>query len=287
MAGSQYAYVRNFELPDPVLPNTYMVVRIDGKGFHRFSEQHGFAKPNDPNALELMNKAAFYVMESLRPDISLAFGESDEYSFLLRKSCTLYKRRQSKIVTHIVSLFTSSYVFFWSQYFPHQPLIAPPSFDGRLVVYPSEKEVRDYFSWRQADTHINNLYNTTFWALVLKGNLSEREAHKSLEGTVSSQKNEILFSKYSINYGKLPALYRKGTTIAWDPQKVMLSKGNKSPQRTPRLRILHIDIIGKSFWQIYEDQDAVSANDSQESLSDWEHPNRQDNFSGLGDIALK
>lgn len=35
MAGSQYAYVRNFELPDPVLPNVYMVVRIDGKGFHR------------------------------------------------------------------------------------------------------------------------------------------------------------------------------------------------------------------------------------------------------------
>ncbi len=35
MAGSKYAYVRNFELPDPVLPETYMIVRIDGKGFHK------------------------------------------------------------------------------------------------------------------------------------------------------------------------------------------------------------------------------------------------------------
>lgn len=35
MAGSMYGYVRNFELPDPVLPNTYMMVRIDGKGFHK------------------------------------------------------------------------------------------------------------------------------------------------------------------------------------------------------------------------------------------------------------
>lgn len=35
MAGSSYGYVRNFELPDPILPNAYMVVRIDGKGFHK------------------------------------------------------------------------------------------------------------------------------------------------------------------------------------------------------------------------------------------------------------
>jgi tRNA(His) 5'-end guanylyltransferase len=28
----------------------------------------------------------------------------------------------------------------------------PPSFDGRIVLYPSEREVRDYFSWRQADS---------------------------------------------------------------------------------------------------------------------------------------
>ena len=35
MAGSKYAYVRSFELPDPVLPNVFMVVRIDGKGFHK------------------------------------------------------------------------------------------------------------------------------------------------------------------------------------------------------------------------------------------------------------
>jgi hypothetical protein len=34
MAGSRFAYVRSFELPDPVLPGVFMVVRIDGKGFH-------------------------------------------------------------------------------------------------------------------------------------------------------------------------------------------------------------------------------------------------------------
>ena len=35
MAGSRFAYVRNFELPDPLLPDTYIVLRIDGHSFHR------------------------------------------------------------------------------------------------------------------------------------------------------------------------------------------------------------------------------------------------------------
>lgn len=35
MAKSRFEYVRNFELPDPILPNVFMVVRIDGRAFHR------------------------------------------------------------------------------------------------------------------------------------------------------------------------------------------------------------------------------------------------------------
>ena len=36
MAKSRFEYVRNFELPDPLVPNTYIVVRIDGRGFHKW-----------------------------------------------------------------------------------------------------------------------------------------------------------------------------------------------------------------------------------------------------------
>ena len=37
MAGTKYAYVKNFELPDVLLPGTFIVVRIDGHGFHRYA----------------------------------------------------------------------------------------------------------------------------------------------------------------------------------------------------------------------------------------------------------
>ncbi len=73
-------------------------------------------------------------------------------SFLFRKSTTLYNRRESKILSTITSLFTSSYVFNWPKYLPDTPLKYCPSFDGRIVLYPTTTAVRDYFSWRQADS---------------------------------------------------------------------------------------------------------------------------------------
>ncbi|KAL0945493.1 hypothetical protein HGRIS_000978 [Hohenbuehelia grisea] len=212
MANSKFAYVRNFELPDPLLPGTSMVFRLDGHSFHRFSEEHKFSKPNDVRALQLMDCAARTIMEEYK-DIVLGFGESDEFSFLLRKSTSLYNRRQSKICSTLTSLFTSAYVFHWKTFFPDTSLQYPPSFDGRIVLYPSQREIRDYFSWRQADTHINNLYNTVFWALVLQGGQTTTEAHATLRGTVSAQKHEILFKRYGINYNELDPRFRKGSVI--------------------------------------------------------------------------
>lgn len=64
--------------------------------------------------------------------------------------------------------------------------------------------------------HINNLYNTAFWALVQKGGLGHVEAEKELSGTYSSDKNEILFSRFGINYNNEPELYRKGSVAYRD-----------------------------------------------------------------------
>ena len=54
-------------------------------------------------------------------------------------------------MTNIVSLFAASYVYHWKDYFGADPLHYPPAFDGRVVLYPSEENLRDYLSWRQAD----------------------------------------------------------------------------------------------------------------------------------------
>jgi tRNA(His) guanylyltransferase len=46
----------------------------------RFSDVHGFLKPNDPRALGLMNKCGQAVMDEFG-DIVLSYGQSDEYRY--------------------------------------------------------------------------------------------------------------------------------------------------------------------------------------------------------------
>ncbi|KZT29782.1 tRNAHis guanylyltransferase [Neolentinus lepideus HHB14362 ss-1] len=286
MAGSKYVYVKRFEMPDSLLPGTFTVVRIDGHGFHRFSTEHSFTRPNDERALKLMDQAAQSVMEEYS-DIILAFGQSDEYSFLLRKDTKLHNRRHSKILSLLLSLFTSSYTFYWSKYFHEVELKYPPSFDARIVLYPSAKEVRDYFAWRQVDTHINNLYNTAFWALVQQGGESTTQAHALLKGTQSAQKHELLFSRFGINYNHIDVRFRKGSVLVREVQthstpgqSMYLTAATASPgscdsasDNVPAVgaanvasreirgvtgrrekvirsvRVRHDDIVGNTFWE--------------------------------------
>lgn len=174
MAKSKFEYVREFEADDRCLPNTWIVVRIDGKKFHKFSEKHQFQKPNDERALMLMTRAALGVMNEFK-DVTIAYGQSDEYSFVFRRQTEEFNRRASKLISYVCSAFTSHYVFHWSKYFENQTLFYPPMFDGRVVLYPTNENLRDYLSWRQADTHINNLYNTCFWTLIQKGGLTNTQ----------------------------------------------------------------------------------------------------------------
>ncbi|KAH8154236.1 uncharacterized protein LAJ45_02004 [Morchella importuna] len=284
MANSKFEYVRAFERPDPLLPNTFIVIRLDGRSFHSFSARHAFTKPNDIRALHLMNAAAAAVVRDL-PDIAIAYGVSDEFSFVLRRETTLFERREAKLVTTVCSSFTSWYVFLWPQFFPETPLVPPlPSFDGRAVCYPALGNVRDYLSWRQADCHINNLYNTTFWALVQQGGMTTQEAEEELKGTFAKDKNEILFSRFKINYNNEPEFFKKGSVIFRDytdvlpsaaapdssspaaaaataeaqetattavPREKSKTQIEKEKKRAKKAQVVveHVDIIQDAFWE--------------------------------------
>jgi len=194
-----------------------------------------------------MDRAARDVMNEWK-DIILCFGESDEYSFLFRRTADLYNRRQSKILTTLVSQFTASYIFHWSEHFLETPLTYPPTFDARLILYPGKQEVRDYFAWRQADTHINNMYNTVFWALVQQGGQTTTQAHESLRGTNSSQKNELLFTRFGINYNNLPMRCRKGSVLVRGQRSEGEGLVNGTATPMSEVQTFHVDIIKDEFW---------------------------------------
>ncbi|RWS06581.1 putative tRNA(His) guanylyltransferase-like protein, partial [Dinothrombium tinctorium] len=235
MAKSNYAYVRKAEEATDhcLLPACFIVVRIDGQNFHHFAKTHRFFKPNDKRALDLMVDCAQFVMKQFYPNIIIAYGQSDEFSFVFRRETDIYKRRQSKITSLVVSSFSSAFVFYWNKYFHsfegeseqfNTSLQYPPSFDSRCVLYATDKELMDYLKWRQVDCHVNNLYNTTLSAMTgeyskwpLEDNrpkhnhkyYTSKEATKKLSGTFSSDKHEIMFTEYNINYNNELEQFKK------------------------------------------------------------------------------
>ncbi|TLD23023.1 hypothetical protein PspLS_07456, partial [Pyricularia sp. CBS 133598] len=251
---TRFEYVKAFEQPDNLMPNTWIVVRIDGRGFTKFANKYNFKKPNDKRALDLMNASAKSVVTEL-PEITIAYGDQG-----------------SKLVSTIVSTFSAYYIYHWSTYFPDSPLSPPlPSFDGRAVCFPSVQNLRDYMSWRQVDCHINNLYNTTYWALIQQGNLDGHTAERTLAGTFAADKNEILFSKFGINYNNELDIYKKGSVVFRDyileepqdgqgvAQKVEAlvepvaksktqAENEKKKRAKARVTVEHLDIIKDDFW---------------------------------------
>jgi tRNA(His) 5'-end guanylyltransferase len=95
-----------------------------------------------------------------------------------------------------------------------------------MAINPSEGELTQIYLLRcildqlqSSDSppgHINNLYNTTFWTLVQQGGMDPRDAEQRLSGTVSSDKNELLFKEFGINYNNEPDCFKKGTVLYRD-----------------------------------------------------------------------
>lgn len=295
MANSKYAYVRQFEeATNPLLlPGCFVVVRVDGQGFGRLSRAYGMRKPNDQRCCDLLVRAAQSVMQRFSPDVALSYGQSDEFSFLFRKGSSCFRRRGNKLTSLVPSVFAAAFVRLWPHFFPQQPLRHDPAFDARTVLFPDVAVVRDYLRWRQVDCHVNNLYNSVFHALTGDfvrhrlthdgqvvadplpvysdphfSPLTPQQATQRLTGTVSSDKNEILFSQFGVNYNNELQQFRKGSLIVLTEAQVTKNKDwKKQPSAAKKqdddqgddywtspvqTAVLHVDIIKDSFWQEYQ-----------------------------------
>ncbi|GAA0158366.1 hypothetical protein LIER_15416 [Lithospermum erythrorhizon] len=206
-------FMKSFQFEYKLLPSTWIVIRIDGCHFHKFSDIHDFEKPNDTHALNLMNSCAMAVVEEFN-DVVFAYGVSYEYSFVLKKDSQFYGRRPSEIVSVITSFFTSVYVMKWKECLLLTELKLSPYFDGRAICYPSNEILLDYLVWRQVDCHINNQYNTCFWMLVKsdKTKMTKAEAQEYLKGTQTREKINCS-TTFDMDYSKLPIMFRQGSSV--------------------------------------------------------------------------
>lgn len=303
MANSRYDFHKEEEKLTDLRFNrgSYIIIRIDGHKFHNFSAEHNFHKPNDKRALDLMIESAKQVMRAYKGQIPLAYGHSDEFSFLIRSCSSMLSRRIFKITSMLPVIFATSYNSNWDRFFndPSQGEVTKRKydawFDARPKEYPNYKAVIDYYRWRQIDCHINNLYNTTLHALTgryVKHELTQldadcsngalksqgltafengsgdgklysvkktpitdwitedskfmppREATERLSETVSSDKHDIMFLDFKINYNNELEQFKKGAIVV-DTQRDYNGKNAD----LDAIKVFHRDLTRNTdFW---------------------------------------
>jgi tRNA(His) 5'-end guanylyltransferase len=188
-----------------VLPDLWMVARLDGRGFTRLTKDtHDFERPFDERFRDLMTETTRHLM-TCGFQVVYGYHQSDEISLLLHRDDTTFGRKLRKLNSVLAGEASATF----------STLLGDVGvFDCRISQLPSVELVIDYFRWRQSDAHRNALNAHCYWLLRGEG-LSEQDATARMEGASVSDKNELLFSR-GINFNDLPAWHKRGVGVWWE-----------------------------------------------------------------------
>lgn len=180
----------------------FPIVRVDGRSFSRLTET-AFEKPFDAKFHEAMVRTAEALLTETRG--LYAYTESDEISLLCPREWDFFDREVEKIVSVTAAIAASTFSVILGK---------PVVFDSRLIAAPDEKQVIDYFRWRQGDASRCALNGWCYWTLRKAGKGVEA-ATSLLEGKDLAFKKELL-RKADIDFDSVPGWQRQGTGLYWE-----------------------------------------------------------------------
>lgn len=192
-------------LDQVLLPELYLVARLDGNRFTRLTKEIcNFEAPFDIRFRDMMVETVKALMNyGFR--VIYGFTESDEISLLFHPEEDTFGRKVRKYNSILAGVASAAFT---------QQLGQQAIFDCRMVPLPTVERVQDYFLWRQEDAHRNSLNAHCYWMLRKQGK-SVAEATKMLEGQSVAFKNELLFQN-GTNFDKLPNWQKRGIGLYWD-----------------------------------------------------------------------
>lgn len=189
-----------------------LILRLDGRGFHRLSNEFGLEKPYDSLFVDAMVNTAIFIMREFSPSFIYTF--SDEFNVLLDQ--VPFSGRVEKMDSVFASFTASSFLHNFNKNLlksgeeKSKPrMLNRVSFDSRVISLSSEM-VMEYFKSRQDESWRNCLNGYAYW--TLRDEMDKNQAMKQLTGLKSAQIHDLLFER-GINISKVPAWQRKGVGI--------------------------------------------------------------------------
>ena len=136
--------MRQYEqsLDQIILPEMYMVARLDGRGFTRLTKEIcNFEAPFDVRFRDIMVDIVKHLMNcGFR--ILYGFTESDEISLLFHPDETTFGRKVRKYNSILSGEASAAFSVSLGQV---------AALDCRMIPLPTVERVQDYFQWRQED----------------------------------------------------------------------------------------------------------------------------------------
>ena len=191
-------------LDQVMLPEIYLVARLDGRGFTRLTKEVcKFEAPFDVRFRNLMENTVRALMDC-GFNVVYGYTQSDEISLLFHPEEKSFGRKVRKYNSVLAGVASAAFSLQLGQ---------QAVFDCRVVPLPTVERVQDYFLWRQEDAHRNALNSHCYWMLRKEG-ASVRAATGQLKGQTVAYKNELLF-QHGINFNDLPAWQKRGIGLYW------------------------------------------------------------------------
>ena len=188
-----------------VLPEMFLVARIDGRNFTRLTKEvHQFEAPYDERFRDMMIETTAHLMNCGFRSV-YGYTQSDEISLLFHPAINTFDRKVRKYNSILAGEASAKFSLLLGDL---------GCFDSRISELPNIDRVVDYFRWRNEDAHRNALNSHCYWLLRKEGQ-TVTQATKALDRISIAEKNELLWQR-GINFNNLPLWQRRGMGLFWE-----------------------------------------------------------------------
>lgn len=193
-----------------------LIARLDGKNFHTFTR--GLKRPYDERLSALMLETTMALVD--RFHATIGYTQSDEITLAWNiapdSSATFPFDGRFQKLESLMAGYASA--FFTAQLFGETPAIPEKAnqiatFDCRSFVVPTLTEAYHAFLWRQQDC-VKNAISMAAQSMF---------SHKALQGLHGPEMQELMFSKFGVNFNDYPAFFKRGQFVRRVKEKRQLT----------------------------------------------------------------
>ena len=187
--------------------NSKIIIRLDGRSFHKLARDLKLVKPYDDNFYNVISEVCRDLFEEFSAQFVYSF--SDEISLLLDN--VPFDGRVEKIDSVMASFAASSFVMHYDVEFKK-----PPAFDSRIIPV-GDGDILDYFRWKQGESWRNCV--NSHGIAYLKSKYSNSQANDKIKGMNLSDIHEFLFAN-GINLNDVETYKKRGIAVYRKNKKV-------------------------------------------------------------------